>query len=103
MDRLGCPCGNLFVRSNASLAQRHVSHDDDSLDDEFPEGDGTAQTEATVVCPYCAEEVEIAIDPGSGPAQLYVEDCEICCQPWRVSVNYDEAGSAEVVVTVLDE
>jgi hypothetical protein len=77
--------------------------DDDNLDDEFPEGDGTAQTEATVLCPYCGEEVEIAIDPGGGPAQLYVEDCEICCQPWQVSVNYDEAGQAEVVVTVLDE
>jgi hypothetical protein len=89
------------------LAQKqttHVSHDDDeNLDDEFPEGDGTAQTEATVICPYCAEEVEVAIDPGSGPSQLYVEDCEICCQPWRVSVSYDEAGVAEIVVTVLDE
>ena len=93
-----------IVPSTVPLATRLVSHDDDeNLDDEFPEGDGTAQTEATVVCPYCAEEVEIAIDPGSGPAQLYVEDCEICCQPWRVSVNYDEAGQAEVVVTVLDE
>jgi hypothetical protein len=79
-----------------------VSYDDD-LDGEFPEGDGTAQTEATVVCPYCAEEVEIVIDPGGGPSQLYVEDCEVCCQPWRVSVSYDEAGQAEVVVTALDE
>lgn len=77
--------------------------DDDNLDDEFPEGDGTAQTDAAVLCPYCGEEVEIAIDPGGGPAQLYVEDCEICCQPWQVSVTYDEAGQAEVVVTVLDE
>lgn len=94
---------NLSVRLTLPFAQEHVTQDDDNLDDEFPEGDGTAQTEATVVCPYCAEEVEIAIDPGSGPAQLYVEDCEICCQPWRVNVNYDEAGSAEVVVTMLDE
>ena len=93
----------LFVPSTIPLALKLVSHDDDNLDDEFPEGDDTAQTEATVLCPYCGEEVEIAIDPGSGPAQLYVEDCEICCQPWRVSVSYDEAGQAEVVVTVLDE
>ena len=97
------PADNLFVPSTNPLAAKLVSHDDDNLDDEFPEGDGTAQTEATVLCPYCGEEVEIAIDPGSGPAQLYVEDCEICCQPWRVSVSYDEAGQAEVVVTVLDE
>ena len=97
------PVCNLLVPSTIPLAPKLVAHDDDNLDDEFPEGDGTAQTEATVLCPYCGEEVEIAIDPGSGPAQLYVEDCEICCQPWRVSVNYDEAGQAEVVVTALDE
>ena len=94
---------NLSVRPNAPLARKHVSHDDDNLDDEFPEGDGTAQTEATVICPYCAEEIEISIDPGGGPAQTYVEDCEVCCQPWHVSVNFDHAGQAEVVVTALDE
>lgn len=93
----------MSIRPSLPLAQTHVSLDDDNLDDEFPEGDGTAQTEATVACPYCAEEVEIAIDPGGGPSQLYVEDCEVCCQPWRVSVTYDDAGQAEVVVTVLDE
>jgi hypothetical protein len=97
------PACILLVPFSIPLAPKLVSHDDDNLDDEFPEGDGTAQTEATVLCPYCGEEVEIAIDPGSGPAQMYVEDCDICCQPWRVSVNYDEAGQAEVVVTALDE
>jgi hypothetical protein len=81
-----------------------VSQDDEeNLDEEFPEGDGTAQTEATVMCPYCSEEVEIVLDPGSGPSQLYIEDCEVCCQPWRVSVSYDGGGAAEVVVTALDE
>lgn len=77
--------------------------DEENLDEEFPEGDGTAQTEATVMCPYCSEEVEIVLDPGSGPSQLYIEDCEVCCQPWRVSVSYDGGGAAEVVVTALDE
>ena len=37
----------------------------DELDDEFPLGDGTADTVAHVVCPYCGEENEIAVDPGS--------------------------------------
>ena len=79
-------------------------HDDDELpDDEFPEGDGTADTEATVNCPYCGEEVEIALDPGGGEAQQYVQDCEICCQPWQVGVHYDLEGRAEVTATALDE
>ena len=77
--------------------------EEDTLDDEFPEGDGTADTEATVKCPHCGETVEITLDPGSGEAQQYVEDCEICCQPWQVNVHYDLEGHAEVVVAVLDE
>ena len=77
--------------------------DDDSLEEEFPLGDGSADGEALVYCPYCAEPVEITLDPGSGGVQEYVEDCEICCQPWRVSVRYQADGQADVTVTALDE
>lgn len=75
----------------------------DELDEEFPLGDGTADGEATVSCPYCGESVEITLDPGGGAQQDYVEDCEICCQPWRVFVRYDRVGGAEVEVTPLGE
>jgi hypothetical protein len=47
--------------------------------------------------------VQIALDPGGGPAQAYVEDCEVCCRPWRVTVRYDDEGRADVSVTALDE
>ncbi len=77
--------------------------DDEDLEEEYPLGDGTAETEATVICPYCHETIELAIDPGSGNQQEYVEDCEICCQPWRVEVIYDTDGMAEVTVSALDE
>jgi Cysteine-rich CPXCG len=77
--------------------------DDDALDNEFPLGDGTAQTAASVYCPYCNETVEILIDPGSGQSQQYVEDCEVCCQPWTVNVQYNGDGSARVSVMPLDE
>jgi hypothetical protein len=77
--------------------------DSDDLEEEFPLGDGTADGEATVSCPYCGEAVEITLDPGGGSQQEYVEDCEICCQPWRVFVRYDRAGTAEVEVTALGE
>ena len=75
----------------------------DRLEQDFPLGDGTAETEATVYCPYCNETVEIALDPGSGSAQEYVEDCEVCCQPWTVSVRYRQDGTARVNVTALDQ
>ena len=78
-------------------------HSEHELDEEFPLGDGTADLEAVVECPYCGESIEITLDPGSGPEQEYVEDCEVCCQPWRVVVQYDEDGHAEVSVSPLAE
>lgn len=49
---------------------------DDELDEEFPLGDGTAETDAT--------------------------DCQVCCRPWRVTVHYLPSGSAEVSVAAED-
>jgi hypothetical protein len=75
------------------------SHD---LDEEFPLGDGTADTAGVVVCPYCGSPIEIALDPGSGSSQEYVEDCEVCCRPWSVRVRYARDGSAHVDVEAAD-
>jgi hypothetical protein len=76
--------------------------DDDPLDADFPLGDGTADIGANVVCPHCGEPATIALDPGSGAEQEYVEDCPVCCQPWQVSVQYGSDGSASVSVVALD-
>ena len=76
--------------------------DGDLPDEEFPAGEGTADTGATVYCPYCNESVEIVLDPGSGAVQQYVEDCEVCCQPWNVRVEYRTDGGAEVSISPLD-
>ena len=70
--------------------------DDDFLDEEFPLGDGVADTGGTVRCPYCGELNEIGIDPGSGPLQEYIEDCQVCCRPWRVLVTFHPDGSAKI-------
>jgi hypothetical protein len=75
-----------------------LDDDDPLLDDELPLGDGVADFSGVVTCPYCAEEVEITLDPGSGSSQQYVEDCQVCCRPWLVSVSYDEDGTAHVFV-----
>jgi len=73
------------------------------LDEDFPLGDGDAQLSAVVNCPYCAEPVELVLDPGSGESQDYVEDCEVCCRPWQVTVTYASDGSASVDVVSLDD
>ena len=51
---------------------------------------------AEVDCPYCGETTAVSIDPGSGARQDYFEDCHVCCRPWRVRVQYDDSGAAEV-------
>ena len=75
---------------------------DAALDEEFPLGEGTVDTEAVVWCPYCGETVTISVDAGGGSAQEYVEDCEVCCRPWQVAVTF---RGAEAIVSIrpLDE
>ncbi len=76
----------------------------DPLDDEeVPLEDEAAESEVLVVCPHCGETNELSLDPGSGPEQQYVEDCQVCCQPWRVTVRYGADGSADVFTEPLDE
>jgi len=80
-----------------------VDFPDDDRDEEFPLGDGTAESEGTVMCPYCGEPNEIALDAGGGSHQDYVEDCQVCCRPWRVTVTFDAEGNAEISAAPLDE
>ena len=40
--------------------------------------------ELIVTCPYCGEELEIYIEPDVMGS--FVQDCEVCCNPWRVRV-----------------
>ena len=85
------------------MRKRRTSAEDSQLDEEFPAADGTADGEATITCPHCGEAIEIALDAGSGPSQEYVEDCEVCCRPWRVSVHYRSDGHADVQVVPLNK
>ena len=53
-------------------------------------------TSSAQTCPYCGSEVELVLDPSGGSHQIYVEDCEVCCNPWAVVVRYGADGIAEV-------
>ena len=52
-----------------------------------------------VTCPYCGEEIEIYVEPDVRGS--YVQDCEVCCNPWTVRVTreddevYVEVGKAD--------
>jgi hypothetical protein len=38
-----------------------------------------------VTCPYCGENIEIYVEPDV--VGSFVQDCEVCCNPWRVRVS----------------
>jgi hypothetical protein len=41
------------------------------------------------MCPYCGEEISMILD-FSVPSQVYVEDCEVCCNP--IEISYEVEG-----------
>ena len=41
-----------------------------------------------VTCPYCGEEIEIYVEPDVRGS--YVQDCEVCCNPWTVHVERED-------------
>jgi hypothetical protein len=40
--------------------------------------------EFLVMCPYCGEHSEVYIE--ADVSGSFVQDCEVCCNPWRVRV-----------------
>ena len=52
-----------------------------------------------VTCPYCGEDVEIYVEPEMRGS--FVQDCEVCCNPWRVRV-WREDGERQVEIGRAD-
>lgn len=50
-----------------------------------------------VQCPYCGEWISLVADASAG-SQRYTEDCQVCCQPMAVAVEFDEEGNTSVRV-----
>jgi hypothetical protein len=45
----------------------------------------------TVTCPYCGEDVELHIEEDVRGS--FVQDCEVCCNPWLGRVRPSADGS----------
>jgi hypothetical protein len=70
--------------------------DEDAFSDDVTDDAAIFETETDVTCPHCGETMSLTLDPAGGVEQEYVEDCEVCCRPWRVRLSYDAAGVAHV-------
>ena len=65
---------------------------DPVIDTEHTPNDRSAASEfVTVGCPYCGENFETGVD-ASGGSCVYVEDCQVCCQPIEMELRVDEDG-----------
>lgn len=52
-----------------------------------------------VTCPYCGEDIDIYIEPDV--KGTFVQDCEVCCNPWRVRIA-QVGGERNVAVVRAD-
>ena len=43
-----------------------------------------------ITCPYCGETVEISLE--SDVEGHFVQDCEVCCNPWEIDLWTDGQG-----------
>lgn len=43
--------------------------------------------EHAFTCPYCWETISMLLDHSI--SQTYIEDCEVCCNPIEVSVQFE--------------
>ncbi len=68
------PASGVPPRDRAHTRRRSVVAFLSVMDDQF-----------WVTCPFCGEQVEIYVE--SDVRGSFVQDCEVCCNPWRVKVR----------------
>ncbi|HEU4590598.1 MAG TPA: CPXCG motif-containing cysteine-rich protein [Steroidobacteraceae bacterium] len=67
--------------------------------DDAPSTDSSLAAEFVIVgCPYCGEAFETQADASAGSC-IYVEDCQVCCQPIEMQLKVDEDGSFLELIT----
>jgi hypothetical protein len=58
--------------------------------------------EAEFQCAGCGEWNVTAVDPSAGRRQSYVEDCQVCCKPNVLRVEYDASSQKFSVTAALE-
>jgi hypothetical protein len=53
-------------------------------------------------CAGCGEWNLTSVDESAGRHQSYVEDCQVCCKPNLLSVEYDLASGEFLIVAQLE-
>lgn len=48
-------------------------------------------------CPYCWQEISVLLDP-SEREQIYIEDCEVCCNPMEINPVFEENELVDIQI-----
>lgn len=48
-------------------------------------------------CTYCGERNATFVDPSQGKTQTYIEDCQVCCRPNKLSISYDRKNKEFII------
>ncbi|HEX9658225.1 MAG TPA: CPXCG motif-containing cysteine-rich protein [Bacteroidota bacterium] len=55
------------------------------------------EIECTFVCAYCLQVNTVMVDGSAERHQEYIEDCQVCCRPNRLTIDVDRfVESAEI-------
>ena len=49
-------------------------------------------------CPYCGEINCAEVFISDGRNQNFVNDCEVCCRPIELKVNFDREGNPDIEI-----
>jgi transcription elongation factor Elf1 len=41
-------------------------------------------------CPYCLEKISMLLDLSTEGEQVYIEDCEVCCNPIQIQFSSND-------------
>jgi len=58
--------------------------------------------ETSFQCAGCGQCNQTKVDVSSGRRQSYVEDCQVCCKPNVLHIEYDSAGQEFVIAAELE-
>jgi hypothetical protein len=53
-------------------------------------------------CAGCGEWVDTVVDESAGSKQQYVEDCQVCCQPNLLTIQWDTSAGEYSVSAELE-
>jgi hypothetical protein len=53
-------------------------------------------------CAACGEWNETSVDESAGSRQTYIEDCQVCCKPNVLRVEYDRSSQEFTISAELE-